>query len=52
MNEENFTVKEEVIDLEDLVLHPTSQENNCDDVDIRKEIPNGAEDAKKFENNV
>ena len=35
----------EVID-----LHPTSQENNCDDVDIRKNLPNGAEDAKTFEN--
>lgn len=31
-------------------MHPTSQENNCDDVDIRKELPNGAEDAKTFEN--
>ena len=47
--EQKKTVKEEVIDLEDLVLHPTSQENNCDDVDIRKELPNGAEDAKTFE---
>ena len=27
-----------------------AQENNCDDVDIRKELPNGAEDAKTFEN--
>ena len=37
MNEGNFTVKEEVIDLEDLILPPTTLKNNCNYLNIKSE---------------
>ena len=37
MNEENFTVKEEVIDLEDLIFPSTSQRTNCYDLNTKLE---------------
>ena len=35
MNEEKFTVKEEVLDLEDLILPSTSQKPNCYDLNTK-----------------
>ena len=37
MNEEKFTVKEEVLDLEDLILPSTSQKPNCYDLNTKSE---------------
>ena len=37
MNEGKFTVKEEVIDLEDLILPSTSQRTNCNDLNTKSE---------------
>ena len=37
MNEGNFTVKVEVIDLEDLILPSTSQRTNCYDLNTKSE---------------
>ena len=41
MDNENFTIKEEVVDLEDLILPPTEQENKFND--------SNTEDANSFE---
>ena len=49
MNHENFTVKEEVVDLEDLILPPNKQEINCNDLDIKNELSKAIEDANSFE---
>ena len=37
MDEEKFTVKEEVLDLEDLILPSTSQKLNCYDLNTKSE---------------
>ena len=37
MDEEKFTVKEEVLDLEDLILPSTSQKPNCYDLNTKSE---------------
>ena len=37
MNEEEFTVKEEVLDLEDLILPSNSQRTNCNDLNTKSE---------------
>ena len=37
MDEEKFTVKEEILDLEDLILPSTSQKPNCYDLNTKSE---------------
>ena len=50
MDEEKFTVKEEVLDLEDLFLPPTSQKPNCNDLNTNSETFVKSETDNKPEN--
>ena len=50
MDEEKFTVKEEVLDLEDLILPSTSQKFNCYDFNTKSETFVESETDNKPEN--